>query len=74
MADSIKSNQTRTVHNENGQVILEEELNEDGEVFMTVRRTYREDGRTDIVDVIIDGLGKAISRHYFLKYEYTFFE
>ncbi len=74
LADSIKSNQTRTVHNENGQVILEEELNEDGEVFMTVRRTYREDGRTDIVDVIIDGLGKAISRHYFLKYEYTFFE
>jgi YD repeat-containing protein len=71
---SVKPNQTRLSHNEKGQVVTEEELDEDGEPFMTVNRQYDEDGRPTEVDVVIDGQGKAISRHYFLKYEYTFFE
>ncbi|MCX6305838.1 MAG: hypothetical protein NT040_12815 [Bacteroidetes bacterium] len=70
----VKPNQSRVVHNEKGQLITEEELDENGEVYMTVNRTYLDDGHTDEVDVYIDGQGRAISRHYFLKYEYTFFE
>jgi len=70
----IKPNQTRITHNEKNQVVTEEELDEDGEVYMTVNRTYNEDGLADEVDVVIDGQGRAISRHYFLKYEYTFFD
>ena len=72
--DEIKPNETRITSNEKGQVITEEELDENGEVFMTVNRSYFDDGLADEVDVFIDGQGKTISRHYFLKYEYTFFE
>ncbi|MFZ4521577.1 MAG: hypothetical protein ACOYNC_07720 [Bacteroidales bacterium] len=70
----FKPNESRITHNEQGQVVTEEELDENGEVFMTVNRTYLDDGHSDEVDVFIDGQGKAISRHYLLKYEYTFFE
>ena len=70
----IKSNETRIVQNEKGQVITEEELDEEGEVYLTVNRTYNDESRPDKVDVYFDGRGKAISRHYFLKYEYTFFD
>ena len=69
----IKSNPTQVVQNEKGQVITEEELDDDGEVYMTVNRTYDAEDRTEKVEVFFDGRGKAISRHYFLKYEYTFF-
>ena len=67
-------NQTRIVHNEKDQVISEEELDENGEVYMTVNRTYDEAGRADEVEVFIDGRGQSFSRHYFLKYGYTFFD
>jgi antitoxin component YwqK of YwqJK toxin-antitoxin module len=72
--NAVKPNQTRVTHNEKGQVIKEEELDEEGEVYMTVSRSYDDDGLADEVEVFIDGRGQAISRHYFLKYEYTFFE
>jgi hypothetical protein len=71
---NIKPSQSRITQNEKGQVITEEELDEDGEVFMTVNRRYDDDDRIDEVEVFIDGQGRAISRHYYLKYEYTFFE
>ncbi len=70
----IRQNQTRVTHNDRGQVISEEEIDEDGTVIMTVRRSYNNDGHADEVEVFIDGQGQAISRHYTLKYEYTFFE
>ena len=69
-----RPNQTRITHNELNQVVSEEELDDNGEVFMTVNRSYDEQGRADEVEVFIDGRGKALSRHYFLKYDYTFFE
>ena len=72
--NSLKPNPSRITQNEKGQVIMEEELDEDGEVYMTVNRTYDDDGLASEVDVVIDGMGRTISRHYFLKYEYTFFE
>lgn len=71
---SIKPGQSRVTHNEKGQVVTEEELDADGEVYMTVNRSYDEEGLANEVDVLIDGQGRAISRHYFLKYEYCFFE
>ena len=71
--NQVKPDQTRVVQNEKGQVIKEEDLDDEGEVFITVNRTYNEDGSPGEVDVFIDGRGKTISRHYVLKYEYTFF-
>jgi hypothetical protein len=73
-APAAKSSQTRITQNEKGQVVTEEELDENEEVFMTIRRMYDDDGQPEEVEVFIDGRGQAISRHYFLKYEYTFFE
>jgi YD repeat-containing protein len=70
----VKPSQTRVETNDKGQVIKEEEVDEHGEVFMTVNRSYNEDGLAEEVDVSIDGRGLAVSRHYFLKYEYTFFD
>jgi hypothetical protein len=71
--DQIKPNESRITRNEQGLVITEEELDENGEVFMTVNRSYDADGQADEVDVYFDGQGKAISRHYVLKYAYTYF-
>ena len=71
---NVKSNQTRVTRNDNEQVVLEEELNDDGEVVMTISRTYDEGGRASEVDVFVDGQGRAVTRHYFLRYTYTFYE
>jgi hypothetical protein len=70
----IKPGKSRVTHNEKGQVVTEEELDEDGEVYMTVNRSYHDDGHANEVDVFIDGQGRAISRHYILKHEYTYYE
>jgi hypothetical protein len=71
---NIKTSQSRVTHNEKGQLVTEEELDEDGEVYMTVNRSYDDDGLANEVEVFIDGQGRAISRHYILKYEYTYHE
>jgi hypothetical protein len=65
---------SRITRNEKGQVVTEEELDETGQVIMTVKRTYDADDQADEVEVFLDGRGKTISRHYYLKYSYTFFE
>jgi len=70
----VKPNQTRITANEKGQVVTEEELDEQGEVIMTINRTYNENEEPDEVQVYLDGRGNTISQHYFLKYEYTYFE
>jgi hypothetical protein len=70
----IKPGQSRVTHNEKGQLVTEEELDENGEVYMTVNRTYDEDGLANEVEVFVDGQGRSISRHYILKYEYAFHE
>jgi hypothetical protein len=70
----IKQGESRVTRNEKGQVITEEELDDNGEVFMTINRSYHDDGLADEIDVFIDGMGRAASRHYFLKYEYTYFD
>jgi len=66
--------ESRVTRNELGQVIREEEVDETGTVYMTVDRTYDEAGRLMEVEVNFDGRGRTLSRHYFLKYEYTFFD
>jgi hypothetical protein len=70
----VPSTPSRVTHNDQGQVIMEEEIGEDGEVYMTVNRSYDEAGRAGQVDVFIDGRGRTLTRHYFLEYEYTFFD
>jgi YD repeat-containing protein len=64
----------RIIRNEKGQVILEEEHNEEGELLTRVERTYADDGRLLEVEAFIDGQGRAMSRHYLLKYDYMFYE
>jgi hypothetical protein len=71
---NLKQNQTRVTYNDNDQVITEEELDEEGEVIMAINRTYDEGGRSSEVDVFIDGQGKTVTRHYFLRYDYTFYD
>lgn len=66
-------NETRITHNDKGQVIHEEEINAAGDVIMTVDRKYNEHDLAQEVTVMIDGQGVSPSRHYFLRYEYTFF-
>ena len=69
---AVRSRETRIERNEKGQILTEEELDEDGNVFMTVNRFYTDDGKPDEVEVSIDGQGRTLNRHYFLKYGYTF--
>ena len=64
----------RITRNDKGQVVREEETDEDGEVYFAVNRSYDEEGNPDEVDVFIDGRGRSVTRHYFLKYQYTFYE
>lgn len=71
---TVKPSESRITHDEQGRVVLEEELNDNGEVVMAISRAYDDEGRQDTVDVYIDGQGQRITRHYFLKYEYTFFD
>jgi antitoxin component YwqK of YwqJK toxin-antitoxin module len=70
----IKPSETKITTNEKGLVVTEEEVNEEGDVYMTINRSYLENDLPDEIDVFIDGMGRAVSRHYFLKYEYTYFE
>jgi hypothetical protein len=70
----FNSNQRHVTYNDKEQPIREEEVNEQGDVLMVINRTYNEDGRADEVEVFIDGRGRTISQHYFLKYEYAFFD
>jgi YD repeat-containing protein len=67
------SGDLRITRDEKGQVILEEEYGDTGDLLTRVGRTYSEDGRLLEVDAFIDGQGRAISRHYILKYDYEFY-
>jgi len=71
---AISKTQTRVEHDEQGRVVLEEETDDDGEAVMTISRSYHGDGRPDRVEVWFNGQGQAINRHYFLQYEYSFWE
>jgi hypothetical protein len=72
--DETLSSRTRVTRNDAGQVILEEELDMNEEVIMSVSRSYLDDGRPSETEVFMDGQGRAISRHYILRYSYTFFD
>jgi antitoxin component YwqK of YwqJK toxin-antitoxin module len=72
--DETLSSQTRITKNEAGQVIVEEELDMNGDVIMSVNRSYMEDGHPLETEVFIDGQGKTISRHYILHYDYAFYD
>jgi hypothetical protein len=74
LAETLPASNTRIERNEAGQIVSEEDLNEEGEVIMSVKRTYNPDGEPDEVEVYLDGQGRRISRHYVLKYEYTYFD
>jgi hypothetical protein len=70
-ADPERSNVTR---NEKGLIIAEEELDEEGRAVMTIKRSYDENDRPVEVEVFVDGRGRTLTRHYFLRYSYTFFD
>ncbi len=66
--------QTQIVYNGKGKPVKEEEVTEEGDVLTRVERKYDEEDRELETEVFIDGQGQTITRHYFLKYDYTFFE
>jgi len=72
--EATEKPESKITRNEKGQVILEEETDENGEVILRVSRTYNDDGTAHEVEVFQDGRGRTFSRNYFLRYEYTFFE
>ncbi|MDD4604095.1 MAG: DUF2963 domain-containing protein [Bacteroidales bacterium] len=65
---------TRITRNEKGMVIKEVEVNDQEEILSTIERIYDEEDRALETRVWMDGRGESFSRHYFLKYEYSFFE
>lgn len=66
--------QNQVTYNEKGKPVKEEEVTEEGDVLTLVERKYDDEDRELETEVFIDGQGHTLSRHYFLKYEYTFFE
>jgi len=73
IADEQDTNH-RITRNENGQVILEEVYSDEEVLLTKIERKFNEDGNPSEVEIYIDGQGKTISRHYFLHYDYIFFE
>jgi hypothetical protein len=67
-------NTTHHSYDQFGNIILQEEYNEDDELLNRVERTYNEDNRLTESHVFIDGQGKGMSQNYFMRYEYEYFE
>jgi len=61
-------------YDDQGNMILQEEFDQDGILLTKVVRKYNEDKRVIESDVFIDGQGRYISQKYFIKYEYCYFE
>jgi hypothetical protein len=68
-----EENEARITRNEKGQIVLEEVFSEDDQLLSTIERKYNEDENLSEVEVFIDGQGKRFTRHYILRYEYTYF-
>ncbi len=66
--------QSQVLYNDKRKPVREEEVTEEGDVLTRVERKYDEADRESETEVFIDGQGRSISRHYVLRYEYTFFE
>jgi len=66
--------QIQTTYNEKGQPVQEEEITPEGDILSRVVRQYDAAGRELETEVFIDGQGQTLSRHYFLRYQYVFFE
>ncbi|MBN3035568.1 MAG: hypothetical protein JW861_08270, partial [Bacteroidales bacterium] len=59
-------------YDENGNGVLQEEKNPEGEVVQRVERTYDDDGNVTESDVFIHLRERGYSRKYRLVYTYTF--
>lgn len=67
-------NNVQLTRNEKGKIILEEVFSADDELLTRVERKYDSEDNLSEVEVFIDGQGKTFTRHYILRYDYTFFE
>lgn len=70
----LPAGNARITRDEQDRVILEEDLDDDGEVITSIARNYREDGLPESTEVFIDGQGRTLTRRYILRYDYTFYE
>jgi YD repeat-containing protein len=70
----LPSSTAQITRDDEDRVILEEELNDEGEVITSIARNYNADGLPESTEVFIDGQGRTVTRRYILKYSYTFFD
>jgi hypothetical protein len=60
-------------YDEKGNVVVQDELDRDGEVISRVERKFGEDNRLLESIVYIDGLGRRMSQKYMIRYLYEFY-
>lgn len=60
-------------HNENAQVVIQEELNGQGEINHRVERKYDDDGNVLVSKVTINRHGQGINEDYTIEFKYEFF-
>ncbi len=66
--------QSQVTYNKLDLPVKEEEVTKAGDVLSRIERTYNSEGRETETEVYINGQGQQVSRHYYLKYEYDYFE
>lgn len=66
--------QTQVTYNKSDLPVKEEEVTKSGDVLSRIERTYNSEGREAETEVYLNGQGQQVSRHYFLKYDYEYFE
>lgn len=57
-----------------GNVILQEEKDDTGQLLVSVKREFDTKNRLLSTEVFIDGQGRSLSTHYVSRYEYEYFE
>lgn len=66
--------QMQVTYNRQNLPVKEEEITKTGEVLTRIERIFNTDDRETETEVYINGQGQQVSRHYFLKYTYEYFE
>lgn len=63
---------THLEYDEHGNPVVQEEKNEQGELYSRIERKFDEDGNVTESEAIIDTHGMGRNQHYVLKYAYEF--
>jgi len=64
----------RLQHDEAGNTILQEELDDENNVVAAIHRDYNTDGQPHLTEVRMENTAQRMGQHYRLRYEYVFFD